>query len=104
MQEVDRMPHRVWRPNIGGISHTVVARWSHWAYEGEVVLDTAVIKIWGNRKAEPDIDFEIEGHHAFLRNSTVGPDLYIDGDRIQYITVTLPHDRLKVTSLSGTAS
>ena len=80
------MPHRVWRANTGGIRHTVVARWSPWTYEGELVLDTATIKTWGTRLAGPDINFEIEGHPAFLRHSLIGFDLYVDGDKIQHIT------------------
>ena len=80
------MPHRVWRPNIGGIRHTVVARWSPWTYEGELILNTAIIQTWGTRLAGPDIYLEIEAHPAFLRNSLIGFDLYVDGDKIQHIT------------------
>jgi hypothetical protein len=79
------MPHRIWRPNICGIRHTVVAQWSAWTYEGELVLNTGIIKTWGARLAGPDIDFEIEGHPAFLRNNIVGFDLYVDGNKVQYI-------------------
>lgn len=76
------MPHRVWRPNIDGIRYTVVARWSPWTYEGELVLDRSVIKTWGPRMAGPNITFEIEGHPAHLSNSLIGFDLYIDGERV----------------------
>lgn len=79
------MPHRVWRPNIGGIYRTVVARWSPWTYEGEIVLDKDIIKTWGPRPAGPDINFEIEGHVAFLRNELIGFDLYIDGKKVEHI-------------------
>ncbi len=79
------MPHRIWRPNIGGIRHTVVARWSAWTCDGELVLNTAVIKKWGTRLAGPDINFEIEGHPAFLRNNVISFDLYIDGNKVPHI-------------------
>ena len=78
------MPHRVWRPNIDGIRHTVVARWSPWTYEGELVLDRDIIKTWGARLAGPDINFEIEGHSAFLRNELICFDLYVDGNKVPH--------------------
>ena len=79
------MPHRIWRPNIAGIRHTVVARWSPWTYEGELILNTAIIKTWGMRLAGPDISFDIEGHPAFLRNNLIAFDLYVEGDRVPHI-------------------
>jgi hypothetical protein len=82
------MPHTIWRPNISGIRHTLIARWSPWTFEGELVLNTDVIKTWGTGLAEPiyaDIDFEIEGHSAFLRHNIVDFDLYVDGDKIPHI-------------------
>ena len=78
------MPHRIWRPHIDGIRHTVVARWSPWTYEGELVLDKDIIKTWGARLAGPDIDFEIEGHPAFLRNDIIGFDLYVEGEKVPH--------------------
>ena len=79
------MPYRIWRPNIGGIRHTVVARWSPWTYEGEVILDIAVIKTWGTRPAGAEIDFQIEGHPACLRNTITTFDLYVEGEKVPYI-------------------
>ena len=76
------MPHRIWRPHIDGIRHTVAARWSPWTYEGELVLNKDIIKAWGARLAGPDINFEIEGHGAFLRNNLIGFDLYVDGAKV----------------------
>ena len=78
------MPHRVWRPNIDGIRYTVVARWSPWTYEGELVLDKDIIRTWGARLAGPDISFEIEGHPASLRNELIGFDLYVDGNKVPH--------------------
>jgi hypothetical protein len=89
----------MWRTNIGGVRHTLIARWRPWTDEGELVLDTAIIKTWGPRLAAPDIDFEIEGHPAFLRRSLVGFDLYVNGDKIKHITGTLPHNKFKATYL-----
>ena len=79
------MPHRIWRPNIAGIRHTVVARWRPWTYEGELALNTAIIKTWGMRLAGPDINFEIEGHPAFLRNNLIAFDLYVDSEKVPHI-------------------
>lgn len=76
------MPHRVWRPNIDGILHTVAARWSPWTYEGELVLNRDIIKTWVTWLAGPDINFEIEAHPAFLRQNLVGFDLYVDGGKV----------------------
>jgi len=78
------MPHRFWRPNIDGICHTVVARWSPWTYDGELVLNTAIIKTWGLRMAGPDINFKIEGQSGSLRKTLTGFDLYIDEKKIVY--------------------
>ena len=78
------MPYRVWRPNIGGIRHTVVVRWSPWTFEGELIVDGPVTKTWGTRMPEPDIDFEIEEHPAFLRNNLMAFDLYIDGEKVPH--------------------
>jgi hypothetical protein len=83
------MPHRIWRPNVSGIRHTLIARWSPWTFEGELVLNTDVIKTWGTELAGPiytDIDFEIEGHPAFLRHNILGFDLYVDDVKIQHIS------------------
>jgi hypothetical protein len=79
------MPYRLWRPNIGGISHTIVARWNPFTFEGELIVDGPVTKTWGSRMADPEINLEIEGHPAFLRHNIVGYDLYIDGYRVPYI-------------------
>ena len=78
------MPHRIWRPNIDGIRHTVAARWSLWTYEGELALNKDIIKTWGARLAGPDINFDIEGHPAFLRNNLIGFDLYVDGEKVPH--------------------
>ena len=78
------MPHRIWRPNIKSIRHTVAARWSPWTYDGELVLDKDIIKTWGARLAGPDIHFEIEGHPAFLRNTLIAFDLYVDGEKVPH--------------------
>jgi len=74
------MAHRVWTPIVGQTRHTVVARWNPWTFQGEVVVDGAVIKSWGGpRLAGPDIKFQIEGHDAFLRNALTTFDLFIEG-------------------------
>jgi hypothetical protein len=78
------MPHGIWRPNIDGIRHTVAARWSPWTYEGELALNKDIIKTWGARLAGPDINFDIEGHSAFLRNNLIGFDLYVDGEKVPH--------------------
>jgi hypothetical protein len=78
------MPHRIWRPNISGVRHTLIARWSPWTYEGELIVDGPVTKTWGTGLAGPDINLEIEGHPAFLRNNLVVFDLYIDGEKVPY--------------------
>ena len=79
------MPHRIWRPNINGIRHTVVARWNPWTFEGELIVDGPVTKTWGTRMAGPDINLEIEGHPAFLRNNLIAFDLYIDGEKVPMV-------------------
>jgi hypothetical protein len=78
------MPHRIWRPNIDAVRHTVLARWSPWTYEGELVLDRDIIKTWGTGLSGPDINFEIEGHAASLRHNLIGFDLYIDGEKVPH--------------------
>jgi hypothetical protein len=78
------MPHRIWRPNIDGVRHTVAARWTPWTHEGELVLNKDIIKTWGARLASLDINFEIEGHAAFLRNTLIGFDLYIAGEKVPH--------------------
>lgn len=78
------MPHRIWRPNIGGISHTVVARWNPWTFEGELIVDGPIVKTWGTWMAGPDINLEIEGHAAFLRNNLIAFDLYVDGEKVPH--------------------
>jgi hypothetical protein len=47
-------------------------------------VDGPVIKTWGMKLAEPDIDFEIEGHPAFLRNNLIAFDLYVDDDKVAH--------------------
>jgi len=79
------MPHRMWRPNVGGAHHTIVVRWSPWAFDGELVLDGTVIKTWGSRISGPDIDFQIEGHPAFIRNTLTDFDLFVDGEKVASI-------------------
>jgi hypothetical protein len=76
------MPHKIWRPMVGGERHTVVARWSPWTLEGELVLDGAIIQTWGTRLAGPDIKFQIEEHPAFLRNTLTDFDLFVDNQKI----------------------
>ena len=76
------MPHRMWRPNVGGVRCTVAARWHPWTYDGELVLDTDIIKTWGTRRGGPNINFQIYGHHAFLRHNLTGFDLYVDEDKV----------------------
>ena len=77
------MAHRMWTPNIGGTRHTVVARWNPWTFEGELVVDGALVKSWGGpRLAQPDIKFQIEGHDTFLRNSLTAFDLFVDGVKV----------------------
>jgi hypothetical protein len=80
------MPHRVWRPNIGGIRHTVVVRWNPWTFEGELIVDGPITKTWGTRMAGPDIALEIEGHPAFLRNNLTAFDLYVDGEKVPQLS------------------
>ncbi len=69
---------------MGGERHTVVARWSPWTYEGELVLDGSIIQTWGARLAGPDIKFQIEGTPAFLRNTLTDFDLYVNNQKVSH--------------------
>lgn len=79
------MPHRIWRPRVDGVRYTVIARWSPWTYDGDLVLDSAIIKTWGAGLAGPDINFQIEGHPTLLRHNAPAFDLYVDENKVPHI-------------------
>jgi hypothetical protein len=78
------MPTRVWTPNVGGARHTVVVRWNPSTFAGELVVEGAVIQTWGGRMAGPDIKFELAGHHASIRKTPTGFDLFVDREKVRY--------------------
>ena len=77
------MSTKVWSPKVGGQPYTVVVRWNPWTFEGELVVNGAVIRTWGVRMAGPDINFKIEGRSASVRKTPMGFDLYVDEQKIR---------------------
>ncbi len=79
------MANRMWTPIIGSKRHAVVARWNPFTFAGELVVNGVIVKSWGGpRLAKPDINFQIEGHDAFLRNNLMAWDLFVDGEKIPH--------------------
>ena len=77
------MPHRMWKPNVAGVHHNIVARWSPWTFAGELVVDGRVIESWGGlRLMGTSIKFDIEGHPASLSSTLTDFDLLIDGKKV----------------------